>query len=648
MKPLRILFSMRNFWYVRLYDSVIRSLAAAGYDVHILAEKGEHNEVSREWNEAAARLTEAYPNISFSFAPRRLEDDWVDLRIMIRLGLDHLRFLEPEYHDATKLAERARIRTPDGVVSLADKPLWRTRAGRRLMAWALRTAERAMPVDPDVAARIEAHQADVILITPLLTLGSEQMDVLRTARRLGTPTALCVGSWDHLSSKALIRDHPHRVFVWNETQKREAVELHQVRPEEVVVTGAQCFDEWFDRPPSLERDAFCRKVGLDPARPFILYVCSALFEGSPNEAVFAVDEWLDKVRGNAALADAGVLFRPHPKRGFEWDQVDLPAAENVAVWPPRGAAPFDPATKADYYDSMFHAAAIVGLNTSALIEGGIVGRPVLTILLPEFRENQEGTLHFRYLLQLGLLQSARDLDAHVQQLETAVRFSEPSVLQNREFVRTFVRPHGLQQAATPIFTREVEQLASLQVRREHDPFWIPLLRRALTPLARKMSGTFAEQIARARRRQAEMEARERRIIAIHAMRAAEKLQLREERVARREAVRETRRQEKEARYREKELQARLKRERQAAEERARKEAVLAAREARRAERQRAIDEKIARRKQAELEKQQLLAQRVREKEAKMRAWHRTKQRAAFKSTLAGYFRRVLGALGSNR
>ncbi len=106
---------------------------------------------------------------------------------------------------------------------------------------------------------------------------------------------------------------------------------------------------------------------------------------------------------------------------------------NTAIWPPRGAAPIDAATKADYFDSMYHSAATVGLNTSALIEAGIVGRAVHTMLLPEFYENQEGTLHFRYLLEGGLLRHARDLDTHVAQLAESLatadsaRSSQPSV-----------------------------------------------------------------------------------------------------------------------------------------------------------------------------------------------------------------------------
>ena len=60
-------------------------------------------------------------------------------------------------------------------------------------------------------------------ITPLVYLGSWQFEVLRAAHAEGLRTAFAVGSWDHLSSKALVRDVPQRVFVWNETQKDEAV-----------------------------------------------------------------------------------------------------------------------------------------------------------------------------------------------------------------------------------------------------------------------------------------------------------------------------------------------------------------------------------------------------------------------------------------
>ena len=61
-------------------------------------------------------------------------------------------------------------------------------------------------------------------MTPLIGLvACSQIDLLRSAIRRGIPTAVMVWSWDHLSSKALIRDVPDALFVWNDVQKREAM-----------------------------------------------------------------------------------------------------------------------------------------------------------------------------------------------------------------------------------------------------------------------------------------------------------------------------------------------------------------------------------------------------------------------------------------
>ena len=75
---------------------------------------------------------------------------------------------------------------------------------------------------------------------------------------------------------------------------------------------------------SRKREAFCAKVGLDPGRPFVLYVCSALFWGSPVEAEF-VRRWIRSLRESSDpdVRSAAVLVRPHPARMDEWKDVDL-------------------------------------------------------------------------------------------------------------------------------------------------------------------------------------------------------------------------------------------------------------------------------------------------------------------------------------
>ena len=446
-----ILFLARHYTYFRNFDAAIRLLAGRGHRVHLAVER----EDNREFVEQLAAQT---PGVSFGLTSPLPETKRSRLAEGLRLSLDFLRYEDPRYADATKIRQRAAERTPALAAWARDR--WGT------VEAATRVAAIEEAISPPAAVReyVAGIAPDLVVITPLIELGSPQLDYLRAARALGIPTALAIWSWDHLTSKALIRVRPDRVIVWNETQKREAVELHGLPPDMVVVTGAQCFDHWFDRRPALEREAFCRRVGLPDARPFALYVCSSLFKGSPPEPGF-VRQWIRALRDHAdpRLRELPVVVRPHPQRLAEWEGIDL-AREfpGVHVF---GSTPLDPVARADYFDSMYHAAVVVGLNTSALIESAIVDRPVYTILLPEFRDNQEGTLHFQYLLRVGdgFLHTSRTLEAHASQLLAGL--TGTTAKQNPGFVEAFIRPAGLGEAATPRFVEAVEGTAALRPAR---------------------------------------------------------------------------------------------------------------------------------------------------------------------------------------
>ena len=90
---------------------------------------------------------------------------------------------------------------------------------------------------------------------------------------------------------------------------------------------------------------------------------------------------------------------------------------------------------------------------------------MLAILPPQFHDNQEGTVHFRYLLEIGggLLRVSRDFDTHLAQLSAALA-RPPSVEHpHRAFLEAFVRPGGWGEPATPVFVRAVEELATCRV-----------------------------------------------------------------------------------------------------------------------------------------------------------------------------------------
>jgi hypothetical protein len=475
-----VLFIARHFTYFRNFESVVAGMAARGHRVHLAADREE----ALGGRELVDRLAARFPaQVTVGFTPILRWGRYRRLSGALRLGLDYLRYSDERYETTPKIRARAYERTPFFVLALARLPF------RGLTTRALERLEQAVPRQKGVDEFVAELQPDVLLITPLIELGSPQLDFVRAARALGIRSALCVWSWDHLSSKALIRVVPDRVIVWNETQRAEALRFHGIAPEQVVVTGAQCFDQWFDRQPSRDRDAFCRRVGLAFAgrsddrplhnRPFLLYVCSALFKGSPSEARFVLD-WLAAIRRSpdARLRDVPILVRPHPQRAEEWEPEDVQAAlradPGVVLW---GSNPVDADSRADYFDSMHHAAAVIGLNTSALVESAIVDRPVFTLLLPEFRDNQEGTFHFHHLLTVGdgFLNVSRSLDEHAAQL--ASMLAGGAMRPNRPFVEQFIRPRGATVAATPVFVEAVEAMAHGERPRPlRTPAWVLALR----------------------------------------------------------------------------------------------------------------------------------------------------------------------------
>lgn len=450
-----ILFVTRHFGCLRSYERAIIQLAARGHRVRLAALRDD----ALGGRAMVERWVATHPALSVARLPDEVDTPWTTLTERLRLMVDYLRYLDPTYRHASRLIERAVERTPRIILTPGATRVMGSRVVRRVVAHLLRRLESAVPGPPEIESFLRSERPDVVLLTPLIGLGSRELDYLNAAKALGQRTIFCVWSWDNLSSKALIRTIPDRVTVWNEVQRREAIELHDVPAERVVVTGAQSFDEWFERRPTGDRSLFCARAGL-PAGPFLLWVCSALIRGSPPEAPF-VRRWIEWIRdsGDPVLGAMPILVRPHPSRVREWESVDLSDLGPVSLW---GANPVDLDARRDYFESLHFATAIAGLNTSAFLEGAIQGRPVFSILLPEFQENQEGTLHFHYLLgDDGLLRIARDAATHLAQLGEAVRTPDQPDERSQRFVARFIRPRGADTPATDVFVEAVEATAAM-------------------------------------------------------------------------------------------------------------------------------------------------------------------------------------------
>jgi hypothetical protein len=473
---MRILFVLALTSLVRHFDGVIAKLASRGHTIRIATP-------GRETNWPLPPPLASHPRISEIVCPGERADEWAKPARIYRLLVDYQRYLEPPFLDAHKLRARARAELVEALSDgqlrrlVARCPACNTKivndalgalllgsAGDRGAAAAaddratfkalVRPIERLIPVDPVRVGFLEAERPDVVLVTPLIFLGPDQTDWVKSARSLRIPVGFPVFSWDNLTTKGVIHEQPDRVFVWNDIQKREAIVHHDVPAENVVITGAPRFDAFLSLGPKRDRAAFCEKYGLRADRPIVTYLCSSDFVAE-REAAF-VAQWIEEIRREPALSDCNIVVRPHPRSEAQWSGADVSAMPHVAITMPKQM-------NADrlLYDTLYHSAAVVGLNTSAQIEAALLGKPVLTLLVPEFEEGQQGTLHFRYLLREagGFVTVAHDFAEHRRQLADAVAGRDDAAA-IQAFVERFVRPAGLAQPATPLLADAIESLAA--------------------------------------------------------------------------------------------------------------------------------------------------------------------------------------------
>jgi hypothetical protein len=497
----KILFVMASAEYLRYYDDTIRLLASRGHDVVLALNQDSGKKLVTL--DGLTGVTEA--RVSVLGVLPVAAPFWDRLTRGLRGTIDFVRYLDPRLADAHALRTRIKRKVLPRPLHALDRirtlNAWTTRALIRTLA----VFERAVPTMREMDALLASIAPDLIVVTPLVDAASRQVDVVKSGQRRGIPVAAGIASWDNLTNKGLLRLAPDAVLVWNDTQKHEAVTLHGISPDRVVVTGAQLFDRWFTSAPSRGVDEFCRMVGFSAATPYALFTCSSGFISEGRAEVAFVRTWIETLRASTDPTVAGlpVLVRPHPYNARAWVDADLSGLPNVVIWPRGPYNPVSDESRAAFFDSLYYSAAVVGINTSAMIEAAIVGRPVLSIRTAQFASTQEGTLHFHYLLPEngGFLRVAASLDEHVTQL--AAVLEQPDVVRREldGFVERFIRPGGRAMPATPVVVDTLESLAARRVPRRRNLAATPL--RPLVWLIAAVSGAVAagsgDRVARARK-----------------------------------------------------------------------------------------------------------------------------------------------------
>jgi len=159
--------------------------------------------------------------------------------------------------------------------------------------------------DKEYESLFDKYQPSLVFVSHLLDSPID-MVLVRIARRRSIPSVGMVKSWDNLD-KRLLTVLPDTFLVWNEKMRDDLVQLQDVNPKDIIITGFPQFDLYRDSRIFLTRKEYCRQMGIDPAKKIIFFGSQwgFIYDDEIVEILhqFIADQLLKK--------DCVILVRPH-------------------------------------------------------------------------------------------------------------------------------------------------------------------------------------------------------------------------------------------------------------------------------------------------------------------------------------------------
>jgi len=402
---MRILLCLHSATQYRHFVQFVEAAGAAGHEVTIATTAKATKSLA---------LPESFRALGVRLVPWPLFDKRPVHHVFesLRMLRVHEFYRQAGFTEAAVLRDRVHARLDPAAAWLADP---RSGAVGRWVRGHLAFLETCVPPRAGILRLYDEVRPDIVLVSPLIShLAGVQTDFVKAAHARGLPVGLPVFSWDNLTTKGCIHEPVDHVFVWNRTQVEEARDLHDVDPARITSHGAWRFDGFRARTPSVSYEAFCAAHGLDPAVRTVVFLGS-----SPlicrEEGRYAT-MWLEALRADPrpAVSSLNVVLRPHPRNAPAWREMVEPGRRTHL----QATDSSSMRAEQELFDLLYHSAAAVGINTSAMLEAAVLGRPVFTILHPLADDGQRGVVHFEYLVSAsgGLLTIADSFAAHVEQL----------------------------------------------------------------------------------------------------------------------------------------------------------------------------------------------------------------------------------------
>ncbi|MGA8258775.1 MAG: CDP-glycerol glycerophosphotransferase family protein [Arenicellales bacterium] len=294
------------------------------------------------------------------------------------------------------------------------------------------------PANRAVKKALQDAEPDFVLASPANHWGSLDIECVKAARELSIPCAIVTLSWDNLSTKGLFHATPDILFVWNAAHAKEAEAIHGIPPSNIVVSGAPFFEKWLAPAAQTgEAKGFLARIGLKPGSRYVLYVGST--RRTARDESWLVRDMEDILGNSPKLRDLSLVVRPHPANVEPFRDA---CSDRVIVWPREGVLPSGHEDVEEFRIMLENASAVVGINTSAMIDAVTLNVPTVAFLADRYARTQVRAVHFKRLMNSGAVGLVDNKDALAGMLTYVSRRRDWREEERQEFVDKYIAPHG--------------------------------------------------------------------------------------------------------------------------------------------------------------------------------------------------------------
>lgn len=437
---MKILFVFRAAGYFPYHQTTVDHLIARGHQVSLLFENKPGKPDDRGFEEWLAQHRQ---QVTVSDAMKR-DGIWRNVLFDIREARSYASYCRrgPE---VLFYRERWRRYLPAWLATL----LARSRSAQAVFRAPLTqpffaTLERLTPASRNIVAELRRDRPDCVVVSPTNLLHDEEVEYVKAAKALGIPSVVPVLSWDNLTTKGLLHVKPDYVLAWHHGHQEEAREIHGIPGDHIVITGSPFFDKWFNAARVSSRTATCRSLGVDPGGPYVLYLgSSANIARDESWLVLALVRALSEAT-DPALRRLQIVFKPHPG-GSPRNVRALPRLDKagILVWSRERGRP-DTGTAIDQFrNALHHAAVVVGVNTTGMVDAILCDRPCLALAVKRYDSTQTHTTHFLRMQESHALLVARSVRRGVQLIGETLAGHDSTSAARKTFVATYARPRGV-------------------------------------------------------------------------------------------------------------------------------------------------------------------------------------------------------------